>query len=134
MAGSSGPEVLPPAEIDFSAFPPDKPRIVGYRAKWEETAFEFANTPRQFDFATSEQPLLERLCVLARACWPLFGLRGYVRGDFRVDTGGCPWILEINTNPCLSPDGGFAAAIARAGIGFDQAIARIVQDAPRAAD
>jgi D-alanine-D-alanine ligase len=132
LAGPDGPDVLPPAEIDFSTFPAGKPRIVGYRAKWEVAAFEFENTPRTFDFAVAEQPLLERLGQLARACWPLFGLRGYVRIDFRVDADGSPWILEINTNPCLSPDGGFAAALARAEIGFDQAISRIVADALRA--
>jgi D-alanine-D-alanine ligase len=32
IAGTDGPRVLPPAEIDFSAFPADKPRIVGYAA------------------------------------------------------------------------------------------------------
>ncbi|HKI74864.1 MAG TPA: hypothetical protein VJ998_09485, partial [Pseudomonadales bacterium] len=33
-AGYRQPQVLAPAEIDFSGFPPAKPRIVGYDAKW----------------------------------------------------------------------------------------------------
>jgi D-alanine-D-alanine ligase len=45
-----------------------------------------------------------------------------------VDPDGRPFILEINTNPCLSPDAGFAAALERAGIPFDDAIRRIVQE------
>ena len=44
LAGPDGPESLPPAEIDFSAFPPEKPPIVGYRAKWEDDSFESRNT------------------------------------------------------------------------------------------
>ena len=126
MAGPHGPQVLPLAEIDFSAFPEGKLRIVDYRAKWDDQSFEFHNTPRRFDFAAADQPLLDRLGQLAAACWTSFGLNGYVRVDFRVDSASQPWILEINANPCLSPDAGYAAAVQRAGIGWDQAVERIL--------
>ncbi len=129
LGGPKGPQVLPPAEIDFSAFPPGKARVVGHRAKWEEGTFEFTNTPRRFDFSPSDGPLLQSLRRLARACWDLFGLRGYARVDFRVDHSGRPWILEMNADPCLSPDAGFAAALAEAGISFPQAVQRILDDA-----
>jgi D-alanine-D-alanine ligase len=121
-----GPEVLPPAEIDFTAFPADKPRIVGYRAKWEEESFEYRHTPRSFDIPASDQMLLDSLRAAACDCWDLFRLVGYGRVDFRVDREGRPWILEVNANPCLSPDAGFAAALARAAIPFDEAVARIL--------
>ena len=131
LAGPEGPEVLPPAEIDFSAFPPGEPRIVGNRAKWDAGSFVFQNTPHLFEFPPSDQPLLERLSRLAREAWHLFRLGGYARVDFRVDEAGEPWILEINANPCLSPDAGFAAALIQASIPFPQAIARILEDALR---
>ncbi len=122
-------EVLPPAEIDFSEFPQSKPRIVGHRAKWEESSFEYQKTPRLFDFSSGDQPLLTQLNDLAVECWRLFQLRGFARVDMRVDPHGRPWILEVNVNPCLSPDAGFAAALARASISCDRAIERIVEDA-----
>jgi len=128
-AGTRSPcslEVLPPAEIDFSAFAPTRPRIVGYRAKWDAHSFEYHHTPRHFEFAESDRPLLEELRDLARKVWRTFQLRGYARVDFRVDAEGRPWILEANANPCLSPDAGFAAALGQAGIEYDQAIERIV--------
>jgi D-alanine-D-alanine ligase len=131
LAGPDGPQVLPPAEIDFSAFPAGKPRVVGQRAKWEQGSFEFENTPRRFDYPASDQPLLDELARLATAAWDLFRLAGYARVDFRVDAAGRPWILEVNTNPCLSPDAGLAAAIEQAGIGFTEAVRRIVDDAVR---
>ncbi len=129
LDGPAGAEVLPPAEIDFSAFPPGKPRIVGYRAKWQAETFEYQNTPRRFDFPAADGPLLEELRRLSLACWAAFGLRGYARVDFRVDGEGRPWILEINTNPCLSPDAGFAAAVQQAGMPFHEAIRRILDAA-----
>jgi hypothetical protein len=36
----------------------------------------------------------------------------------------------VNTNPCLSPESGFAAAIEEAGLSFPAAVARIVAAAP----
>jgi D-alanine-D-alanine ligase len=128
---SREPTLLPPAEIDFSAFPAGKPKIVGHSAKWDAGSFEYLQTPRTFDFARSDAPLLDELARLARRCWSLFDLRGYARVDFRVDRECRPWILEVNANPCLSPDAGFAAALAHARIPYPDAIRRIVDDALR---
>ncbi len=129
LASADGPEVLPPAEIDFVDYAPGKPRIVGYAAKWHEDSFEYHHTPRRFDFPAEDRPLLGRLSSLAVRCWRWFGLRGYARVDFRVDAAGRPWILEINANPCLSPDAGFPAAVRRGGHTLAEAVERILADA-----
>jgi len=128
LGGPQGPEVLPPAEIEFTDYDADKPRIVGYRAKWDNDSFEYQHTTRRFDFPAADGDLLQHLTSLARRCWTVFGLRGYARVDFRVDETGRPWILEINANPCLSPDAGFPAAAARAGLTYTCMIARILDD------
>ena len=127
LAGEGGPEILPPAEIRFDSYPPGKVRVVGYRSKWEEGSFEFANTPRTFQFPTQDAPLLSQLKELARRCWKIFDLQGYARVDFRVDGAGRPWILEVNANPCLSPDPGFSAATLRAGLTFPEVLCRILK-------
>ncbi len=128
LAGRAGPQVLAPAEIDFSAFPAGKAHMVGYRAKWMETSFEYNNTPRRFDFAAADAPLLAELNALARRTFSQLGLGGYARVDFRVDGDG-PWILEVNANPCIAPDAGFAAALAHTGLRYEDAIARIIDAA-----
>lgn len=129
LAGPRGPEVLPAAEILFVDFPADEPRIVNYEAKWEPESFVYRNTPRRFDFPDSDGALLVELAELSEACWHLFGLRGYARVDFRVGLDGRPWILEVNANPCLSPNAGFVAAVERAGYSFREVVDRIVADA-----
>jgi len=128
IGGPDGPTVLPPAEIVFEGFEKGKPAIVGYKAKWDEETFEYENTPRTFEFQEGDQPLLFTLKSLALRCWNLFGLKGYARIDFRVDETGRPWILEINCNPCLNPDGGFPAAVMQSGLTYTGTIQRIINE------
>jgi len=123
------PQNLPPAEIQFVGYPEGKPRMVGYRAKWTEGSYEFDHTPPGYDFPEEDRGLVDSLVSASRACWKAFDLRGYARVDFRVDAGGKPWVLEVNANPCLSPDAGFVAAAARAGVSVEDIIRRIVADA-----
>ncbi len=131
LAGPNGPDVLPPAEIEFINFATGKPRIVGHDAKWNESTMEYINTPRRFDFPLADRALLDELEALARRCWTAFDLHGYARVDFRVDNDGQPWILEVNANPCLSPDAGFTAALQQADLSFTDAVERIIADALR---
>ncbi len=127
LAGRAGPRVLPPAEIRFD-FPPQKARIVGYRAKWDESSFEYQHTSRSFDFGPEDRALLDKLERIALKCWRLFDLRGYARVDFRIDNEGCPWVLEINSNPCISPDSGFVAAAEKAGLNYEQMLMCVIED------
>jgi D-alanine-D-alanine ligase len=129
LAGPAGPEVLPAAEMIFDGFTSDMPKIVDYRAKWDEDSYAYQHTQRSFNITPADRPLIEKLNAIAVQCWDHFGLRGYARVDFRVDQGGRPWVLEININPCLSPDAGFAAALTEARLFFTDAIDRIITDA-----
>jgi D-alanine-D-alanine ligase len=123
--GPSGPQVLPPAEICFN-FPEEKSHIVGYRAKWDESSFEYANTIRRFDFDDADLPLVKHLEAIALRCWQHFGLRGYARVDFRVDEKGNVFVLEVNANPCIAAGSGLVAAVERAGISRNELVERII--------
>ncbi|HPD17109.1 MAG TPA: GNAT family N-acetyltransferase [Planctomycetota bacterium] len=133
LADEAGPQALPASEILFQDYAEGKWRVVGYRAKWQEDSFEYHHTPRRFEFPPEDQPLLATLADAARRCWRIFGLCGYARVDFRLDAAGQPCVLEVNANPCLSPDAGYAATVERAGLRYVDAIQRIVSDVSRAA-
>ncbi len=131
LAGPEGPTVLPPAEIIFDSYAPSKPKVVGYKAKWDESSFEYLHTHRTFDFPESDGKLLKHLQSICIDCWNAFSINGYARVDFRVDQKGNPYILEINVNPCISPDSGFYAACQKASIPFNEAVNRIINDIPK---
>jgi len=110
--------VLPLAEIDFSAFEETQPRIVGYEAKWLADSFEYHHTPRIIPAPLSKR-LAQRIRHLATASCRALGCFDYCRVDFRLDKAGNPHVLEVNANPDISPDAGFAAALASAGISYE---------------
>ncbi len=129
LQSQNGPCVLPLAEMTFQEWQPGRPRIVGYKAKWDDDSFESTRTVRGFGIEEENPVLADRLRDLAAAAWNLFSLTGYARVDFRVNEENEPLILEINPNPCLSPDAGFAAAAARVGISYPELVERIVMAA-----
>lgn len=131
--GDGGAKVLPAAEIEFVGYDVDRPRIVDYEAKWIAGSHGYDNTPRRFVSASAEPALVAELERLTLAAWRALGLSGYARIDFRVDAAGQCYILEANANPCLTRDAGFAAAVAEAGLDYDDAIRLIVAAAERRA-
>ena len=118
--------VLPIPEIRFVDWRPGKPRIICYNAKWDDQSEESRHTARCFGLEHEEPELAARLSELTREAWSLFGNRGFARIDFRVDESGVPLILEVNPNPALDVDAGFAAACAEAGIGYPDMLEKVV--------
>lgn len=122
----NGPLVLPIAEIRFENFPLDKAKIVNYDAKWNEDSFEYHNTVRHFDFEKEDEKLISELKKITLEIWNKFELKGYVRVDYRVDVQNNIYALEINVNPCISPDSGFFAACEKYGWNYTKMVETIL--------
>jgi D-alanine-D-alanine ligase len=129
LQAGEDPEVLPLAELRFQGWTTERARVVGYKAKWQEDSPEFHATVRSFDFPEDDATLLDRLGRTAVDTWNALELSGYARIDIRVDGAGQPFVIDVNANPCISPDAGFQAAAARAGLTFTQLLERILQSA-----
>ncbi|HWV37301.1 MAG TPA: D-alanine--D-alanine ligase [Vulgatibacter sp.] len=115
-------------EIDFSAVPEGRPRIVTYDAKWIEGSEDWRQTPS--GPARIDDPALRaRIEQVALAAFRALGLRDYGRVDLRVDADGRPWVVDVNANCGLAPDAGFAGAAAAAGLSHPAMIGRIVDAA-----
>jgi D-alanine-D-alanine ligase len=118
-------QVLPLAEVDFSAFANPCERIVSFAAKWEQRSFEYSNTPVSCP-ARVDRWLSERIVHAALKSWEALGCRGYARVDMRIDDQDAPLVVEVNCNPDLSPDGGFTRAARAAGYSYEDMIEHIL--------
>lgn len=127
LAFPGGVQVLPLAEMQFSSWELGRPQIVDFAAKWLETDPAYENTIRSFRFSEQDAALLDELARLALNCWDAFGLSGYARVDFRIDHQNRPFIIDVNANPCLAPDAGFAASMQQAAIAPEPGLWRILQ-------
>jgi D-alanine-D-alanine ligase len=128
ISGKNGPMVLPPAEMTFPNYGDERPRIVDFKAKWDKDSFEYINTVREFPGKKLNPLLAERISSVALDCWRIFGLKGYARVDMRIGDDENPYVIEVNANPCISPDSGLVAAVKEAGLSFGEALASVLND------
>ncbi|MCA9612522.1 MAG: GNAT family N-acetyltransferase [Myxococcales bacterium] len=119
--------VLPAAEIDFSDFPEGAPKVLTYDAKWNEESPEY--TGSRAIAAELDDNLRSRVEETALAAFRALGLRGYGRVDLRVDARRIPFVIDVNPNPALARDAGFALAAGRAGLDWDTLVERIALEA-----
>jgi D-alanine-D-alanine ligase len=68
-----------------------------------------------------------RVRAAALGAYRALGLRDYGRVDLRLDPAHGPLVLDVNSNPDISPDAGLAKAAARGGLSYPQLIARVVE-------
>jgi len=128
VVGDQNPEVLAVQEIDFVGLPEGEPRIVSYRAKWDEESPMYnctvpvcpANIPKRLEKRIRDLAIRSHLCV---------GCRDYSRVDMRTDARGSLYVLEVNPNPDISPNAGFARAARSAGYAYSDMILKISEAA-----
>lgn len=119
LEGRDGrPQILPLAEIEFVGYAGDRSRIVDYAAKWDAASDAYHSTRRKIPARLPEMVASE-VKRATLAAWHAFNCCGYARVDMRLDADLNPYVLEINPNPDISPDAGFSAALAAAGIPYE---------------
>ena len=120
------PQTLPLYEIDFSAMPADRPRIVSFEGKWIESSPEFDGTK---PVPCGELPagVGASIAKVAETAFAAMELRDYGRLDLRLADDGTPYVIDVNPNCDLSETAGFARAGRAAGLGYDDLIRRIAE-------
>jgi len=126
IVGNKRPIVFPISEIDFSGLPANYPKIVTYNAKWMQGTIEYTGTVGVCP-APIPAELEKKVKEIALKCYKVMGLRDYGRVDLRIDKNLVPYVLEVNPNPDLSDDAGFARSARTYGMSFEDTVAKIVE-------
>jgi D-alanine-D-alanine ligase len=118
--------VLPIIQEDYSALPPELPRICGYEAKWmpDSPYWQIKSVPANLPDDVEK--------VVVECCLKLFErleCRDYSRFDWRIDAQGNPKILEVNPNPGWCWDGHLAKMSKIAGLSYSQMLGEILRAA-----
>ncbi len=95
-----------------------------YQAKYEDhrTSYQVVGSKRQGD------EMLDLSKIACQVCHVL-GTAGIARVDFRVDPGGHPWVLEVNTSPGMTDHSLVPKSAERAGY----SLGRLCEEACRRA-
>lgn len=93
------PIMLPVLEIDFSGFPEELGRVLGQKAK-----SVFDDSSNYKCPANIDETLRKRIEAHAKASFKALDCKDWARMDYRLDTDGELYFLEVNTLPGIDYD------------------------------
>jgi len=114
-----GNQTLPISEIDFTGLPDDLPKIVTYDGKWIEGS-TYYNFTKPVCPAKLDSGIKKKIEEIALKAFNVLGCRDYARVDVRLAKDGTPYVIEVNPNPDVSSDSGFARAAAATGKNYSE--------------
>ena len=118
------PEILPPVEMDFSAFPEARKRLCTYDSKFIPGSEHYEKIETLVP-APLDEKLFKKLKKEVIKTWKGFGCLDYARFDFRLRDDKF-YLLDINPNNDISIDASFALAAEMANYSYGQLLKRIV--------
>jgi D-alanine-D-alanine ligase len=123
--GNEDVQMLPPVEMEFSAFSDVRERLCSWDAKFTPGSRHYTEirTVAPAPLTMEELRLLEEV---SRAAYRAMGIRDYARFDFRL-RDGVFYLLDPNPNPDISADASLALMAELAGHSYGQMGSRLVR-------
>ena len=118
------PEILPVAEMDFSAFTEPGERLCTYDSKFIPGSEHYEKIETLIP-APLDEHLYKRLEEKVLAAWQGFGCFDYARFDLRLRDGKF-YLLDVNPNNDISFDTSFAMAAEMNDYPYSRMVKRIV--------
>ena len=125
LFGNGRVKVLPPAEMDFTAFEEMRDRLCTYDSKFTPGSRHYNGIQLRLPPMLTEDES-RRLNRIATAAYSAIGCRDYGRVDVRLKDG-LFYVLDVNPNPDISSDTSLVAAAEEAGYSYGEMLSRLVQ-------
>jgi len=122
--GLLGNTILPISEICFT-LPQNLPNIVSYEAKWSSESIYYKGTMPKVP-ADISQNIKTLLTETALKAFNALQCKSYARVDIRLSKNNIPYVIDINPNPDIMPDSGFANSAKAAGIEYPELLHTIL--------
>jgi D-alanine-D-alanine ligase len=118
------PEILPPVEMDFSAFSEARKRLCTYDSKFTPGSEHYEKIETLIPASLNDN-LFKQLKKKVLTTWKGLGCLDYARFDFRLRDDKF-YLLDINPNNDISHDASFALAAEMYSYSYGQMAKRIV--------
>ena len=122
IVGNDSPEVLPPVQIKIAG-------QLDLGEKFYTFAYVSSNELEYVCPAPISKDLEDKLKDLARRAYQAVDCRDFGRVDFRVDEQDNPYVLEVNSLPCLASDDVFMLIPQVLNITYPQMLGKILESA-----
>jgi D-alanine-D-alanine ligase len=124
LGNGSDARLLPLSEIVYAD--KDGPGHLTFDANWVAGSSEYQDS-RSSIVGKLDANLQEQIEYLALSAVRVMGCRDYARVDFRIRDDK-PYVLEVNPNPCINPDGaGFVKSAKAAGYSYPELVKTILE-------
>ncbi len=126
VCGSSSLKLFPIREMKFTEVPGDEPKLATYKAKWDKKYRKKWGIKNEFAgrLPNGAEKKINNICKRA---YRALLIDSYGRFDLRLTPQGEVYIIEANANPDLSKEDEFAESAARAGVGYDKLLQKILK-------
>jgi D-alanine-D-alanine ligase len=118
-------EVLPPVELDFSAFKNSLNRLYTFRAKFNPNSAAW-DAIKWIYPSPADPALRAEIETIAKAAFQELDCRDYARIDMRLHNGK-PLVLDVNPNPDLDPASMMPMSAEAAGLNYTAMTLKIVE-------
>ena len=123
-------EIYPISSLEYSYFTDYHQRLCTYDAKWTPGTDEFTKIdiycPPRALYGSLEKRIREQALLAYNVCY----CRDYARIDIRV-MNNIPYVLDVNSNPDITYDGGFYRSCKAKGLSYGQMFLKLCEVAQR---